>query len=178
MKLFIHSRRWLLVMLASSVLGSTLVFAAESASEQAARAALLFNFIKFTEWPAAADLPQPHPLYICTATRDLVQIDALEELSTRQVRGKPLTTIRYSKQANCNVLYVDSRQRWLSIAEEKTKPHTLTIGSYAGFAADGGMIEIVLQEGGARFDINLAAAKRAELRFYPQLLKLARRIVE
>jgi hypothetical protein len=175
MKMFIHSRRWLLVMLASSLLGGTLVFAAETASEQAARAALLFNFIKFTEWPAATGRPQ---LHLCIATRDQVQIDAFEELGTRQVRGKPLATIRYSKHADCDVLYVDSRQRWLSIAEEKVTPHTLTIGGYAGFAADGGMIEIVLQEGGARFDINLAAAKRAELRFYPQLLKLARRIVE
>ncbi len=178
MKLFIQSRRWLWVMLASSVLGSALVFAAETASEQVVRAALLFNFIKFTEWPAEAGRPQLHPLHICTATRDLAQIDALEELGTRQVRGKSLATVRYSKQANCDVLYVDSRQRWLSIVEDKTTPHTLTVGGYAGFAADGGMIEIVLQEGGARFDINLAAAKRAELRFYPQLLKLTRRIIE
>jgi hypothetical protein len=29
-----------------------------------------------------------------------------------------------------------------------------------------------------RFDVNLPPAKRAELRFYPQLLRLARRIVE
>jgi hypothetical protein len=54
----------------------------------------------------------------------------------------------------------------------------LTISGYAGFVADGGMIEIVLQQGGTRFDINLGEAKRAGLRLYPQLLKLARRIVE
>jgi hypothetical protein len=55
---------------------------------------------------------------------------------------------------------------------------TLTIRAYPGFAQDGGMIEIVLQEGGTRFDINLAEGRRAGFHFFPQLLRLARHVYE
>ncbi len=75
------------------------------------------------------------------------------------------------------MIYVDSHQRWNGI-EKPALTHALTIGGYTGFVNDGGMIEIVLQSGGSRFDINLGEAKRAGLRFYPQMLKLARRLVE
>ncbi|MDD5248218.1 MAG: YfiR family protein [Rhodocyclaceae bacterium] len=156
--------------------GSASAFAAEAVSEQTVRAALVFNFIKFTEWPATmAGDPQ---LRICIATRDSAQIAAIEALGKRQVRDKTLTTVRFSRDADCEVIYVDTRQRWNEIAEMNAGGHILTIGGYSGFVADGGMIEIALQEGGVRFDINLLEAKRAGLRFYPQLLRLARRIVE
>lgn len=166
-------RRCLLVMLTSSTVGAVPCLATEVAMEQAVRTALLFNFLKFTEWPVAAS-PQ---LQVCIATGDPELMTAMEALNQRTVRGKPLTMTRYRQQAGCDVLYVDSRQRWVGMAESPA-PHALTIGGYAGFVADGGMIEIALQEGGVRFDIGLREARRAGLRFYPQLLQLARRIVE
>lgn len=166
----------LLALLLPSLSGLASVFAAEAASEQAIRAALLFNFIKFTQWPATAvDKPQ---LRVCIATDDWLQIEALEALDKRLVHGKPLAAMRFSGQSDCGVIYVDSRQRWNEMLEQRVTGRALTIGSYAGFVTDGGMIEISLQEGRARFDINLLEAKRAGLRFYPQLLRLARRIVE
>ncbi|MDO8933172.1 MAG: YfiR family protein [Rhodocyclaceae bacterium] len=167
---------WLLALLASAAHALAPVAAAESASEQAVRAALLFNFIKFTEWPAAP--AGESQLRICIATNDPAQIAAIEALSERRVRGMPLAAVRYNHQVDCGVIYVDTPQRWNEISERRLSGHALTIGGYAGFVADGGMIQISLQEGGARFDINLLEAKRAGLRIYPQLLRLARRIVE
>lgn len=167
---------FLLVLLASPVSGFAPAFAAEAASEQSVRAALVFNFIKFTEWPAAAEgNPQ---LRVCIASNDPVQLAALEALNERLVRGKPLAALRFRRQADCDVIYADSRQRWNEILEQTPKGRALTIGGYPGFAANGGMIEISLQEGSARFDINLLEAKRAGLRIYPQLLRLARRVLE
>lgn len=150
--------------------------AAEMASEQSVRAALVFNFIKFTEWPAAA--VGGSPLQLCVATNDPAQIAALEALDERRVRGKSLVTLRFRRTAHCDVIYVDSRQRWNEIVEQNNTGHVLTIGGYTGFVADGGMIEIALPEGSIRFDINLPEAKRVGLRIYPQLLRLARRVVE
>lgn len=150
--------------------------AEEAVSEQAVRAALVFNFIKFTEWPAnpAGD----GLLRVCIATSDPAQIAAIEALGERRVRGMPLTAVRFRRQADCGVIYVDSSQRWSDVGDRRGLGTALTIGGYAGFVADGGMIEISLQEGRARFDINSAEARRAGLRFYPQLLRLARRVVE
>lgn len=164
----------LLALLASAGPGVTPVFAAEVVSEQAVRTALLFNFIKFTEWPVATQGNQP--LWVCVATRDPAQFAAIEGLGERQVRGQRLAVVRFSSQDDCGVIYVDSSQRWSEISDKRTSKYALTIGGYAGFAMEGGMIEISLLESGARFDINLAAAKRAGLRIYPQLLQLARRI--
>jgi hypothetical protein len=167
---------WLFALLAPAAPGLAADFEADASSEQAIRAALLFNFIKFTQWPAAAiDNLQ---FQVCIATSDRAQITAIEALNLQMVRGKPLAVVHFNRQADCDVIYVDSHQRWHEISEQRITGVTLTIGSYAGFVADGGMIEISLQEGRARFDINLLEAKRARLYFYPQLLRLARRIVE
>jgi len=163
---------WMVVALALPAPG----LAADAATEQSLRAALVFNFIKFTEWPPAAD--GNALLRVCLASNDPVQLAALDALDERRVRGIPLTTARFRRQADCDVIYVDSGQRWKEIAEKRASGSVLTIGGYAGFVADGGMVEISLQDDKARFDINLLEAKRAGLRFYPQLLRLARRIVE
>jgi hypothetical protein len=169
-------RSWLQAILAASLLGGACVVTAETAPEPAVRAALVFNFLKFTEWPANTSA-EPH-LQLCIASGDPELIAALESLNARQIRDKALLTKSYRQQADCDVIYIDSRQHWSSITERQGQPHSLTIGGYAGFVADGGMIEIILQKDGSRFDINLGEAKRAGLRFYPQLLKLARRVVE
>jgi hypothetical protein len=165
----------LLALAAFAATGFAPAFAA-AASEQAVRAALVFNFIKFTQWPAAT-VGDPQ-LRLCVASGDPAQVAALEALSERRVRNMPLAAMRLTRPANCDVIYVDSAQRWNEISPRLAGGHALTIGGYAGFAADGGMIEISLQDGSARFDINLLEAKRAGLRFYPQLLRLARRVVE
>jgi YfiR/HmsC-like len=169
-------RNWLQAMLAGSLLGYAAVVAAESATEPVVRTALLFNFLKFTEWPAEAS--DATHLHVCIASSDPELIAAMETINARQVQGKAVLIMGFRQQADCEVIYVDSRQRWNSIREKPGQAHALTIGGYAGFVTDGGMIEIILQQGGSRFDINLGEAKRAGLRFYPQLLKLARRIVE
>lgn len=166
---------FLFALLAPAALGTAPVFAAEMASEQAIRAALLFNFIKFTEWPAAAGNSQ---LRVCLATNDRAQIAAIEALDEHRVRDLPVAVVRFRQEVDCGVIYVNSSQRWNEISRKYVGGHALTVGSYAGFVADGGMIEISLQEGVARFDINLLQAKRAGLRMYPQLLRLARRVVE
>jgi len=169
-------RNWLQAMLCASLLGCAVVVEAETAPEPAVRAALVFNFLKFTEWPAEAT-DDAH-LHLCVASSDPELLAAMEGLNARQIHGKAVLAMGFKQQTDCDVIYVDSRQRWNNISEKPRKPHALTISGYAGFVADGGMIEIVLQQGGTRFDINLGEAKRAGLRLYPQLLKLARRIVE
>jgi len=148
--------------------------AQETASEHAVRAAMLFNFTKFTEWPDGA---RGARLKVCVATDDSQLMAAMEALGGREVRGKPVVAVRYAQQADCDVIYADSRPGWRATGERRPR-HALTVGGYAGFVADGGMIEVALQEGGARFDVNLAEAKKAGLRFYPQLLRLARRVWE
>jgi hypothetical protein len=150
-------------------------------SEQSLRAALVFNFLKFTEFPpeGVANTQPAQPIRLCVIAGDPLQVEALNALSGRRVGTRELTVVRLSgRDDGCQVLYVDLRQRWNVIKEQRAFLRTLTISAYPGFARDGGMIEIALQEDGARFEINLAEGRRAGLRFSPQLLRLARRIHE
>jgi hypothetical protein len=168
-------RRWLFALIVT-LLPMTALRAAEPISEQALRAALLFNFLKFTEWPAA----EPNArLQTCIITGDPVLYAAMEALNERQIRGHLLTTLRYKPQAACDVIYVDSRPRWSGVADKLSGQAVLTIGGYKGFIADGGMIEVALDNDfSVSFEINQLEAKRSGLRLYPQLLRLARRVVE
>lgn len=147
-------------------------------TEQSMRAAMVFNFLRFTDFPfeSIADKQQ---IRLCVAVGDLQQAEALVDLSGRKVSGRELVVIRQAGRADvCHVLYVDSRQRWQAAIEQGVPPRTLTISAYSGFAREGGMIEIALKEDGARFDINLAEGKRAGFHFAPQLLRLARHVYE
>jgi ABC-type uncharacterized transport system substrate-binding protein len=139
-------------------------------TEQRVRAALVFNFIKLTEWPAAAG----QELLLCTSSADSNLNSAIAALAGRMVGDKQFLTASFSPQADCDVIYVDSRQRWNEIYEGRKLGHALTVGGYAGFIKDGGMIEITTEDGSPRFSINQVAAKRAGLGFQPQLLRLAK----
>ncbi|MDK9726353.1 MAG: YfiR family protein [Sterolibacteriaceae bacterium MAG5] len=171
-------KRLLLLMIALLVPAapaSAPVLATETVTPQAVRAALVYNFIKLTGWPAPTG---PARLRLCVATGDPAQMAAIEALGDRLVRGMPLAPVRFVQQLDCRVIYVDSPRLWQDVVDRQASGQALTIGSYPGFVRDGGMIEISQLDGQTRFDINLLEARRAGLHLQPQLLRLARRIVE
>lgn len=139
-------------------------------TEQRVRAALIFNFIKLTEWPAAAG----QELLLCTSSADPSLNSAIAALAGRMIGDKRFLTTSFSPQADCDAIYVDSRQRWSAVHAERKLGRTLTLGGYAGFVKDGGMIEITTEDGSPRYGINPVAAKRAGLGFHPQMLRLAK----
>ena len=148
----------------------------ELASENAVRAVLLYNFLSFADLPGnGAD---QKALHICVAARDPELLAAMERLQERRIRGRSLYAQGFGPDSHCDAIYIDSRARWQAMSEGAGAPRALTVGFYPGFVDDGGIVEVGFQEGRARFDINLAAARRADIRLYPQLLRLARRVLE
>lgn len=177
----IQARRRLVeaVLLLLALAGArTPVLAQPAPNEHAVRAAMVFNFLKFTEFPPER-LANAQRIRLCIAVGDPRQEEALAALGGRKVWNRELVVARLAGQGNdCQVLYVDARQRWNAAEELRAARRALTISTYAGFARDGGMIEIALQENGTRFDINLSEGRRAGFRFSPQLLQLARHVHE
>lgn len=169
--------RWIaLVMLAAC---SSLVWPAtadELPGEQSMRSAMLFNFLKFTEFPRQS-IDKIRVIQVCIGVRDRIQMEALAALSGRKVAGRELRVVDFAlRRGDCQVLYVDSRQRWNALVTDPAIRDALTISSYAGFAEEDGMIEIGRQDDGIRFDINLDQARRAGFGFSPQMLRLARKV--
>jgi hypothetical protein len=176
--LSMHPVRRLLLFIPVFALVAWPVFAADlqTASENSVRAVLLYNFLTFADLPGNGDGQKP--LRICVAARDPELLVAMERLQDRQVRGRPLSVQGFRPDLHCDAIYLDSRARWQAMSEGPVAPRALTVGFYPGFVEDGGIVEVGFQDGRARFDINLAAARRAGIRLYPQLLRLARRVLE
>lgn len=152
-------------------------WAEDAVSEQSLRSAMTFNFLKFAELPLER-MPTLPSVRLCLAVTDPIQASALEALAGRRLWGRELVVVRLAgSPKDCHALYVESRSRWLALSDFVSGP-MLTISAYPGFVREGGMVEIVAESGGTRFEINAGAAKRAGVHLSPQLLRLARRVHE
>lgn len=150
--------------------------AQESFTEARVKAALLFNFAKFVEWPATSS---HGPLTICTLGADEKLGQALQDGVNGKLIGDRKVETRAFKGSSelqvCHVLFVQAERRpGLSAILEATAPlPVLTVGDGVQFTKDGGMIGIFLEGRKPRFEINVGAARSSGLRIRPQLLRLA-----
>jgi hypothetical protein len=145
----------------------------EITAEYRLKAAYLYNFAKFVDWPYHAT----PSLTLCVVGRDPFGSLLDEVMSGKSVAGRRIETRRLKGLngiAQCDMLFVASSEakRLPAILESGGNQPVLTIGESPGFAAAGGMIGLVLSDGKLRFEINLAAAERARLRISSSLLRL------
>lgn len=159
------------------------VFSQQSgiASEGEIKAAFIYNFIKFVEWPASAFSNAGQRIVICVLGQDGVT-RALEKVSGKIAQGRTISVkhaIDPTELAQIHVLYIgqSEKDRVRSLIKEIPK-HVLTISDMQSFAASGGMINFYTAEKKISFVINLDAAERAGLKFSSQVLRLARIVKE
>lgn len=150
-------------------------------TEYQVKAAFLYNFVKFVEWPAAA-LPPNSAVSLCVLGQDPFGSDLESTVEGRVLNGRPLQIRRSERLGDldtCHVLFISSSERagvaTLLAALKGTS--VLTVGETDGFATQGGMIGLTLEKNKVRFEINVLAAERARLRISSQLLRLAKSLV-
>lgn len=151
---------------------------AQDVTEPALKAAFIYNFISFTEWPEP--LPVAEPLVICVVGDSAVS-DALQRVvKGRAFAGRPMTVSLLpasgSTQA-CRVLYVSgvaTNQVVRLVAGLKDSP-VLTISDVVGFTEAGGMMQFFFDRNQLRFSVGLEAVKRSRLQLSSKLLVLAKR---
>ena len=153
-------------------------YAAEQAVAAAAvKAAFLYNFAKFAEWPADPRMPDG-PLMLCT--NDTAVADSLSPLvKGHVVNGRALEVRRVSADSvqlrGCHILYLwnldahESRR----LVEGLGSAPVLTVSDFTQFAALGGVVQFFQENERLRFAINLAAMRRHGLRLSSKLLALA-----
>ena len=149
--------------------------------EYQVKAAFLYNFLKFVEWPA--DGPSPPPT-ICLGIlgRDPFE-DALETVKGKSAKGRKVVVVRFhsvEEARGCELLFISAseRGRLPQILKAAHGARMLTVSDQEGFCQAGGMINLVSVKNRVGFEVNLAAASRARLRVSSQLLKLARNVFE
>lgn len=174
-------RTQLLWLTAACVLAGLLVFAhaqSPSLTEYEVKAAFLYNFGKFVEWPSAAFPNTGEYLVIGVLGENPFGTILDEAISGKTIQGKKLVVKRFTRvkdALNCHILFISSSEesRLTEILTTLANTSVLTVGEMQEFARRGGMIRFRMENNKVRFEINLAATERAGLTVRSQLLKLA-----
>jgi hypothetical protein len=148
--------------------------AQEVAVEYQVKAAYLYNFVKYVEWPDKTK----QNILICVAGQNPFGpvLDTLTH--NERVRGIPLgTEIILEARTDCDVLFTPKTSNVPVYLKAAAGLPILTVGESPRFLEQGGIIRFVVDGPNVRFEINLAAAERAKLKISSRLLQLAR-IVE
>lgn len=146
-------------------------------TEYEIKAAFIHNIAKFVEWPAPQS-PAKAPLMLCILGQD-PSGGAFDALYGKQVGGMAWEVAPVNSRASlreCRVLFIAASEagNLRRILEGIQGSAVLTVGDSDGFAEQGVMVNFYLEQNKVRFEINLAAVKRAGLKISSQLLKLAR----
>ncbi len=153
---------------------------AQGTSEYDVKAAFLYNFTKFVDWPPSAFPDAGSPLRICVLGEDPFGT-SLKAVAgeNEEVGGHKLTVVptpSLSRSGGCQVLFISrSEQERLPqiLASVKGSP-VLTVGDSRGFLDHGGIINFILEGSKVHFEINPEAADRVGIKISSKLLRLAR----
>lgn len=146
------------------------------------KAAFLYNFAKFVEWPPEAEQDAKDVFVIGIFGDDPFGMDIDELLADKTVNEKRIEVRRFrslGEVAPCRILFISSSetQKLRAVMERLQSKGVLTVGETDDFMENGGMINFVMEGNKVRFEINAQAADKAKLKLSSQLLKLAKRVI-
>ncbi len=151
-------------------------------SEYLIKAGFIYNFAKLVEWPATA-FPQPDsPIVIGILGNDPFGATLDRIVADKKISGRVISVKRvkwgkdFKELKDCNILFVSSSEKEHidSVVEAMKGLPILTIGDAPGFAKRGGIINFTLEDNKVRFEVNVEAAKHADLTISSRLLTLAK----
>lgn len=151
-------------------------------TEYMVKAALVFNIMRFVEWPATSFPTADTPLVLAIMGQDEVS-DALRALRGQTVNGHPLEVRRVltvEDARKCHVLYVagSETRRANDIIKALRGASTLTVADIQHFAERGGQINMVFEDQRVRVFVNPASAEESRLKISAKLLSLAQIVGE
>ena len=142
------------------------------------KAAFLYNFLKFVEWPVEA-LPEiSDTITTCVVGEDPFG-NALESIRGKTVKNRSLAIRRVEELRNlgtCQLVFISAseKNRLRKITDALKGRSVLTVGDFEGFLESGGIIRLFMQSNNIRFEINLDTAEQAQLKVSSRLLNLAK----
>ncbi len=160
---------------------SDALWARSSQLEYRVKAAFLYNFARFVEWPSRSENGREEPIVFGVLGKDPFGAILDDTVRGRTIKKRPLTVRRFRSLQElepCHVLFISrpESRRLAEILRALEYQSTLTVSDMEGFFRNGGMIHFVVEKASVRFDINLEPAERAELAVSSRLLKVARTV--
>jgi hypothetical protein len=152
--------------------------AAAQGLEYEVKAAFLYNFSKFVEWPPESLRPD-EPFRICLLGDDPFGGRLERTVAGDSVDGHPIAVEHVpvdAGHASCQILFVPRSQTGhvATLVRALDNIAVLTVGESPGFLAAGGIINLVVEGGHVRFDVNVDRGSALGLRISSKLLRVAR----
>lgn len=146
--------------------------------EYRVKAAFLYNFTKFIEWPPET-FPSPEdPIRVGVLGDEEFEEVLRESLQEKEVAGRKIVVISLPKEqapGPVHILFLGKSERGKAGQMlRQIQRGVLTIGDFPRFAEMGGVINFILVGEKVHFEINPEAAQRGGLKISSKLLKLAR----
>jgi hypothetical protein len=153
--------------------------AAEGPSEYAVKAAFLYNFAKFVEWPARTFAGAADPIVLCVLGENPFGTLLDDAVRDKTVNGRQIAVHEsktLSAAAGCHIVFLASGSLDESLSALANKS-VLTVSDAESAVDRGAIIGLKLEERKVRFEVNLVAARKARLKLSSQLLKIAVRLI-
>lgn len=141
-------------------------------SEADIKAAFIYNFAKFVEWPEGTFTDSKDRLLLCTQG-DTVLARKLRLLAGREAQGRtievrPLTVTEAT--GGCHILLTPAP------GEAQGRNATLTISESTSTTRQNSMINLFVDANRVQFSVNLPATQQAGIKVSARLLQLARTV--
>jgi hypothetical protein len=151
--------------------------AVRQAPEYALKAAFLYNFALFVEWPAESGTGL---LRVCVLGTDPFGPILPDTLRGKAAGGRELRSAVVATReelAPCSIVFVPAAEAGSrpGLLESLAGRPVLTVGESEGFLESGGIIRLYLDGEKLRFEVSAEAARRSKLKLSSRLLELARR---
>ena len=147
------------------------------APEYNVKAAFIYNFAKFVEWPDQQPEGPDDPFVLCVLGKGPVR-NAFHELKDKRIKNREVD-LWYNEEITdprqCKIIYISASDagRTAEVLAAVHGKSVLTIGEAPDFLRSGGIINFTAPGKKIRFEINLQEAVRVRLSISSQLLKLA-----
>ena len=148
-------------------------------AEYKLKAAFLYNFTRFVEWPENAFSSTTSPVIIGIIGEDPFGAFIDELVSNEKIGNRSIIIRRFkgvTDIANCHILYICYQQteKIAAVLSTASNKGILTIADAPPFTRMGGMVQFYTDKNKIRMQINNGAAKRAGLNISTKLLSVAK----
>jgi hypothetical protein len=148
--------------------------------EYAIKAAYLYQFGRYVQWPSKAFPNGDAPLVIGVLGENPFGT-VLEEIArTKRIDGRQIIVRQFANLQDyspCHILFLSaslSPEQKAAAIKKARKSGILIVGEEPGFAEQGGMVNFFVDENRVRFEINVAVASQEQLKISSKLLSLAK----
>jgi hypothetical protein len=161
------------LVLASAALPST------DDKEYQLKAAYLYNFALFTEWPASRFEEEDSPIVLGVVGEDPFGPLLEREFAEQRVGKRPFEICRFESTGDlgeCHLLFVSRSEEdeLAAIAKRCRAENILSVSEIPGFVEQGGVIGFYLADKRIRFEIHIDEARRHGVKISSKLLTLAK----